>query len=229
MIKSNLIQSLLVFSFLMGTFGIRGVSGSSPEPEPEAEIKDTWEAYPASTYSSMSVELSTPTHQVIEFNTGEQTQKEQKPSQEVREIPQLVLNRNGVLTPGYERTLEVVANNIPVFAPGIRVILTISTQHQDPDRARADGKRIQVWRDEQFIPYTSQTQQGVRLSFSVTFDRHTILDEKPIITPTDYFRYQISVVDLNGNLRQSYTQDYAFLMENHWRVPLPKLLEAEEG
>ena len=229
MIKSNLIQSLLVFSFLMGTFGVRGVSGSSPEPEPEAEIRDTWEAYPASTYSSMSVKLSTPTHQVIEFNTGEQTQKEQKSLQEVREIPQLVLNRNGVLTPGYERTLEVVANNVPVYAPGIRVILTISTQHQDPDRARADGKRIQVWRDEQFIPYTSQTQQGVRLSFSVTFDRHTILDEKPIITPTDYFRYQISVVDLNGNLRQSYTQDYAFLMENHWRVPLPKLLEAEPG
>jgi len=227
--KSNLTRSLLIFFFLMNTFGIRSASGSAPEPEPEAEVKENWEASPASTYSSMSVELSTPTHQVIQFNAGEQIRKEEKPAQEVREIPHLVLKRNGVLTPGYERTLDIVANNVPVYAPGIRVTLTISTQHQDPDQQGKDSNRVQVWREEQFVPYTIQTQQGVRLSFSVTFDRNTILDDKPVTTPTDYFRYQISVIDVNGNLRQSYTQDFAFLMENHWRVPLPKLLETEPG
>ena len=227
---SNLPRSLLVLVFLMGIYGVRNAAGSSaPEPETKTISEEPWVASPASTYSSMSVELSTPTHQVIKFNAGEPTRKTEKPAQEVRDIPHLVLNRNGVLTPGYERTLDIEAYNVPVYAPGIRVILAISTQHQDPDQQEKNGSRIQIWREEQFVPHTDQTQQGVRLTFSVTFDRHTMLDDKPVITPTDYFRYQIFIIDVNGNLRQSYTEDYAFLMENHWRAPLPKLLETEPG
>jgi len=221
--KSVFAQSLLVLFFLLDTIGIRDASGSGPESKPGAESKVSWEASPASTYSEMSVELSTPTHKVIKFNASEPEEML------ASEIPHLVLNRNGILTPGYERTLEITAKNVPVFAPGIFAILTITTQHFDPDHEGRDGNRIQVWRDEQFVPYTSSTQQGVRISFSATFDRYTKLKDGSIPTPTDYFQYQVSIVDMNGSLRQSYTSNNAFLMENHWRVPLPDLREFVPG
>lgn len=220
-------RGLLVLFILLENIGIRNASASAPEPE--IENNASWETSSVSTYSEMSVELSTPTHQVIKFNTPEKSPPIEKPAQEAREIPHLVLKRNGILTPSYERTIEIVVNNVPVFTPGIYVVLTISTQHNDPDLQEKDSKRFQIRREEQFIPHTVSTQQGVRLKFSVTFDRITMLDDKPILTPTDYFQYEISIYDMSGNLRQRHMEDYAFLMENQWRVPLPKLLEAEPG
>jgi hypothetical protein len=225
--KNTLAFGFLILLVLFSSVGVRDVSGSAPEPEPEP--KEAWEAAPASTYSNMSVSLNTPTHQVIKFNIGEDNIRTEKPAQEVSEIPHLVLKRNGVLTPGYERTLEIEAHNVPVYAPGIHAILTITTQHIDPDIEAKQSQKIQIWRESQFIPFTELTQQGVRLNFTVTFDRQTMLDDKPITTPTDYYQYKISIVDMNGNVRQSHTENFAFLMENQWWVPLPDLLESEPG
>ena len=219
--KSILLNSFLVLLFLLNSVGIQDVSGTVTEPETE----QAWEASPASSAGPMSVTLSTPTQKMITFNTDEQASL---PASESREIPHLVLKRNGILTPGYERTLELAANNVPVYAPGIFVELTITTQHKDPD-FEGTGQEIQVWTEKQFVPYTALTQQGVRINFSNTFQRLTELENRLVLTPTDYYKYQISIVDLNGNLRQSYTEDFAFLIENQWRAPLPPLLESEPG
>jgi hypothetical protein len=225
--RSNVLsRSLLVLFYLLNTLGVRVVSSSAPETKPET--RQAWEASPASTYNGMSVTLSTPTHKVIKFDASEETEPAEKPAQENREIPHLVLKRNGVLTPGYERTLEIEVENVPVPAPGIHVGLTITTQHKDPDH-EGKGGVIVVWSEREFVPHTTQTQQGVRVNFSVTFDRFTKLGGTNILTPTDYFQYQVTLTDLNGNLRQSHTERYAFLMENQWRTPLPQLLETEPG
>ena len=223
---NTLARSLIVLLFLLDDFGVQSASASAPEPRQESEQQEAWEAVPASTYSEMSVELSTPTHQVIEFNANESVET---PAAEIEEIPHLVLKRNGVLTPGYERTLEITANNVPVYAPGSYVKLVVNTQHIDSDHEGQRGKKIQVWHEERFVPYTISTQQGVRIHFSTTFNNYTNLGEQTTPTPTDYFQYQISIVDMNENLRQSYTKNYAFLMESQWRVPLPELLEAMPG
>lgn len=219
-------RSLLILFLLLSTLGVRAVSSGAPETKPET--RGAWKASPASTYNGISVELSTPTRKVIRFDASEKIEPAGKPAQETREIPHLVLKRNGVLTPGFERTLEIEVNNVPVYAPGIHVGLTISTQHKDPDH-EGKGETILVWSEKEFVPHTTVTQRGVKLNFSVTFDRLTRLDGTSVPTPTDYFQYQITITDLNGNLRQSHTERFAFLMENQWRVPLPRLLETEPG
>lgn len=225
--RSNVLsRSLLVLFFLLNTLGVRVVSSSAPTSKPET--RQAWEASPASTYEGMSVTLNTPTHKVIKFDAAKETESLEMPAQETREIPHLVLKRNGVLTPGYERTLEIEVDNVTVHAPGIHVGLTITTQHKDPDQ-EGKGGTIVVWSESKFVPHTTLTQQGVRVSFSVTFDRFTTLDGMKVLTPTDYFQYQVTITDLNGKLRQSHTERYAFLMENQWRVPLPRLLETDPG
>jgi hypothetical protein len=226
--RSNVLsRSLLVLFFLLNTLGIRTVASSAPTTKTDS--REAWEASPASTYSGMSVTLNTPTHKVIRFNASEETESAETPAQETQEIPHLVLKRNGVLTPGFERTLEIELSNVPVYAPGIHVNLTISTQHKDPDHEGKDGRSIQVWSEREFVPHTALTQQGVNVNFSVTFDRFMKRDGMSTSTPTDYYQYQVTITDLNGNLRQSHTERFAFLMENQWRVPLPRLLEAEPG
>lgn len=224
--RSNVLtRSLLILLFLLNTFGIRVVSSSTEVAK--SETRESWEVSPASTYSGMSVELSTPTHKVIRFNAAEEAPQVETPAQEVREIPHLVLKRNGVLTPGYERTLEIEVNNVPVHAPGIHVSLAITTQHRDPDHEGREGGTILVWRGGEFVPHTSMTQQGVKVRFPVTFNKTMELGGSSIPTPTDYFQYQITITDMNGNLRQTHMEKYAFLMENQWRAPLSRLLETE--
>jgi hypothetical protein len=63
----------------------------------------------------------------------------------------------------------------------------------------------------------------------VTFDPVTELPHTTIKTPTDYYRYRILVSDPQGNQLKSYMGDYAFLLENQWRVPLPDVLENTPG
>jgi len=222
--KNLFTRSVLVLLFLMDNFGVQGVSGSAPAPELKPGMEET-RISAALTYAAMSIELSTPTHKVIEFDAGDSPEK--TPASTAQEIPQLVLTRNGVLTPPYERTLDIVANNIPISAPGAFVMLTIFTQHQDPDYEGKNGRKVQVWQETRFIPQASQIPSGMRAHFQVTFDRDIQIGDKSTQTPTDYFQYQISIIDSTGVAQYSRTENYAFLMENQWRVPLPKLLEAE--
>jgi len=50
-----------------------------------------------------------------------------------RDIPHLVLHRNGALTNPDERTLIVKVTGIDVPPPGVTVTLSVETQHGDPD------------------------------------------------------------------------------------------------
>src|SRR6266545_2824973 len=58
------------------------------------------------------------------------------PATQVRKIPHLVLNRNGVLTPGFERTLLLSLENLAIPKSGLYIRLIIETQHSDPDLGR---------------------------------------------------------------------------------------------
>src|SRR5689334_3140162 len=58
--------------------------------------------------SDVSVSLKTPINSTISFR------QENDPDSTAREIPHLVLKRNGVLTPGIERTLLISVNHLSI-------------------------------------------------------------------------------------------------------------------
>ncbi|NJC98327.1 MAG: hypothetical protein C3F07_00545 [Anaerolineales bacterium] len=177
---------------------------------------------------ALSVNLSAPTGRTITFN---EQNEEQKPvaAPHKREIPHLVLYRNGVPTPGFERALTISIGNLAVPGTGMYVNLSIETQHGDPNLERTNNVKIKVWEETKYVPFNALTQQGVAVNFNVIFDPVTRLTHKTTKTPTDYYRYRIIVSDPIGNQIQTHTEDYAFLMENQWRVPLPTVLESAPG
>jgi hypothetical protein len=178
--------------------------------------------------SELTVNLSTATGKTIVFQPDEKEIKG-KADPEENAIPHLVLKENGVPTPGFERTLNVSIGNLPVPPSGMYVQLVIETQHGDPDFGRERNVRIRVRKESRFIPIDELTQQGVQVSFSITFDPFTVLPHKTVKTPTDYYRCRILITDAQGKQLQTYVRDFAFLMENQWRVPLPEVLEATSG
>jgi hypothetical protein len=148
------------------------------------------------------------------------------PATQGRKIPHLVLNRNGVLTPGFERTLLLSLENLTVPKSGLYAHLVIETQHSNPDLGRKNTNKIRLWEDTKFIPYSAETQQSVSVDFKIAFQKFIRQEQRSIRTPTDYYSYDLKLLDSRGNILQELHEEYAFLMENQWRVPLPKVLEA---
>lgn len=151
------------------------------------------------------------------------------PEPEGQKIPHLVLNRNGVPTPGFERTIVVSMENIAVPPTGAYAHLVIETQHGDPDLGGGKANRMRVWDETKFIPYSGQPEALASVDFRVAFQRTSGHPQQEFRTPTDYFAYRIRLLDPQGNLLKEHSGDYAFLMENQWRVPLPPVLEAAPG
>ncbi len=149
-----------------------------------------------------------------------------EPATQARKIPHLVLNRNGVLTPGFERTLLLSLANLVVPKSGLYAHLIIETQHSDPDLGRKKTNKIQLWEETKFIPYSVEKQQLASVDFNIAFQDFLNGQKKSIRTPTDYYSYRLILVDPQGNILREISEEYAFLMENQWRVPLPKVLEA---
>lgn len=176
----------------------------------------------------MTVTLKSPTEATITFR-AEHNKEVSAPQAESKEIPHLVLNRNGVPTPGFERTLIVSLENIEVPATGAYAHLVIETQHGDPDLGGGRANRIQVWEDTMFIPYSAGSQELASLDFQVVFQRTLKALQTEVRTPTDYFTYRVLITDTKGIILKEFGDDYAFLMENQWRVPLPDVLEATPG
>jgi hypothetical protein len=176
----------------------------------------------------LTVTLRTATETTITFR-AEHNEEVIAPEPEGQKIPHLVLNRNGVPTPGFERTLIVSLDNIEVPSSGAYAHLTIETQHGDPDLGGGKSNRIKVWDDTRFIPYSGESDQLTSVDFRVDFQRTFKHLQKELRTPTDYFSYRIRLLDAKGNLLKEFRDEYAFLMENQWRVPLPKVLEATPG
>jgi len=149
------------------------------------------------------------------------------------DLPHLVLYRNGALTPADERTLVVAVAGIEVPATGVTVTLQIETQHQDPDFAGEAAPRFYVWQALQrldrkwYAPNRDETAVFVH-KFGTTVPA----GRGSIATPTDYFRYEVTVTDADHpSTHPLYiqSQEYAFLMENQWVAQLPEVREQAPG
>jgi hypothetical protein len=216
-----LLNLILIVSLLQGNLSSPAQSPIEPAPEPRA-------AQLAAEPRPMTVTLRSPTEATITFR-AEHSKEVSAPQAEGKEIPHLVLNRNGVPTPGFERTLIVSLENIEVPPTGAYAKLIIETQHGDPDLGGSRTNRIQVWEDTMFIPYSAGAQELASLDFQVVFQRTLDTLQTKFRTPTDYFTYRVQITDTKGNVLKEFSDDYAFLMENQWRVPLPDVLEATPG
>jgi len=147
---------------------------------------------------------------------------------EKRMLQHLVLKRNGALTPGYERTLVLPLSGLSIPPSAAKVIVTVETQHGDPDLGGGEGNRIIVWQQAIGLPSGEQPDRS-SLELAIRFEEYTNFQGVQIPTPTDYFRTHLRAVDLAGNMVYDSVTDYAFLMENQWEWPLPHLDEATRG
>ena len=219
-----LLISLLIM--LLFQSSLQPVIALGEQDAPRKEMASEVET--AARGSQLTVQLSAATEKTIVFNS-EKPEAQEKAKSADNEIPHLVLKRNGVLTPGFERTLQVLVEDLVVPPSGLYIQLMIETQHGDPDMTRKRNARIRVWKETRFISSDAPAKQGIEVEFNVTFDPVTELQHETIKTPTDYYRCRIIVSDTRGNRLQTYVNDYAFLMENQWRAPLPEVLEATPG
>jgi len=216
-------RTILFLNKLFLTFAILGSTGN-PTATTAAKAMSQRDQV-NSVLPSLKVTLKAINNATILFK-AENGKEGTAPSTQGRKIPHLVLNRNGVLTPGFERTLLLSLENLTVPKSGLYIRLSIETQHSDPDLGRKNTNRIQLWKETRFIPYSAQHQQLVSADFNVAFQGFLKRQQKSFQTPTDYYSYQITLLDSQGNILQEIREEYAFLMENQWRVPLPKVLEA---
>jgi hypothetical protein len=175
--------------------------------------------------SGLTVTLKAATNATILFKAKNGKEVSTSTSQG-RKIPHLVLNRSGVLTPSFERTLLLSIANLVVPKSGLYAHLIIETQHNDPDLGRKKANKFQLWEEIKFIPYSAEKQQLVSVDFNIAFQGFLNGQKKSIRTPTDYYGYRLTLADPQGNILREISEEYAFLMENQWRVPLPKVLEA---
>jgi hypothetical protein len=177
----------------------------------------------------LAIGLSTATKKTIRFKAEMQEEAVVRPAPKDTEILHLVLNRNGVPTPAFERTLIISVDGLAIPESGAYVQLVIETQHGDPDLDRKNKSRIRVRKESTFVPYSALQPNGPAIELRITFDPTLKLPDQTIRTPTDYYRYRIAVSDAQGNQLESHTEEYAFLLENQWRVPLPSVLEDTPG
>jgi hypothetical protein len=145
------------------------------------------------------------------------------------DVPYLVLYRNGVLSDPSERTLIVEVRGLVVPPGGVTVTLTVETQHGDPDLDTGSSPRIPVWRESHSIANTTAvTQMGMTAVLRHEFGATVLSDAGALRTPTDYFRYEATVTaasDPGAQPLHSLSQEFAFLMESQWIVPLPPVQE----
>lgn len=221
-------RTLLFVNNLILILAILQSNGNSPTRKTASPAAEQLAAEVIPDSRKLTVTLETATESTIAFR-AEHREEVTASEPEGQKIPHMVLNRNGVPTPGFERTLIVSLDNIAVPPSGAYARLTIETQHGDPDLGGGRENRIQVWDDTRFIPYSGESDQLTSVDFQIVFQRTFKHLQKEFRTPTDYFNYHIQLRDTRGNILKEISDEYAFLMENQWRVPLPKVLEATPG
>jgi hypothetical protein len=217
LILSNMIMVVAITS--QSSFGAAHVSDTVHTAIPETRSVQTLDHS-----LDVGISLRTPTDSTITFKPDEDIRENDPPT---RRIPHLVLKRNGVLTPGFERTLLVSVNHLSIPGAGLFLDLTIETQHGDPDLDGEKSKKIEIWHETRFVPYSSEPVQAV--DFKIIFNQAAQREGRTIQTPTDYYAYRLSLINAQGEKLQEINGDYAFLLENQWRVPFPKVLEDSPG
>ena len=124
-----------------------------------------------------------------------------------KHIPYLVLYRNAQLTASQERTLNITLSGIEIPPQGIDVRLSVESQHSDPDLGADDNNTIIVWEEERWIDSSEGMQSGAAIVFSTEFAGITPSGNGPVPTPTDYFKYQLTVTDTNNALMHTFEED----------------------
>jgi hypothetical protein len=219
LILNNFLMALVIMS--ESSFGAANVSNTA-----STAMTETGSVQILDNSLDVDVSLRTPTDSTITFRSERKLQ-ENYPDPTTWKIPHLVLKRNGVLTPGFERTLLVSVNHLSIPRSGLFLDLTIETQHDDPNLGPGESNKIEIWHEIQFVPYSGDQVQSV--DFTITFNQAAPPEETTIQTPTDYYAYRLSLINAQGEKLQEINGDYAFLLENQWMVPLPKVLEDSPG
>jgi hypothetical protein len=212
-----LINNLFLIFSLLGSSGIPG-NARAGESIPAAS--------PSLTAMSVSLEAATGATILFKAENGGEANA---PQEKAQKIPYLVLNRNGVPTPNFERTLHISLDNLQIPSSGLYASLEIETQHSDPDVSDKNTQKIRVWNEKRFVSPSSDSQTHPLIDFTLIFQRMFDDQGKKIRTPTDYYSCRLTLWDSKGRLLRTIEQPYAFLLENQWRVPLPKVLEATPG
>ncbi len=140
------------------------------------------------------------------------------------DLPHLVLYRNGALTHPDERTLILTVSDLVLPPSGVTVTLTLETYHGDPDLGGALENRITVWRASKWLGSSPDLDgTGGTVVFEHEFGATVMSGTQRVATPTDYFRIDLTIADeglsASGPV-YTYSEDYAFLMENEWIASL---------
>lgn len=224
--KIKRIKYLFVFAIVLVTLLIHFISASNVLNQVRGSKHQT------SPVSKPVITLHAASGAAIEFKPRNGKTIEEAPSQSLN-LPHLVLFRNSELTHPDERTLLVAVSRIEVPPPGVTVTLTIETQHGDPDQGGIEGSRFSVLHTLKWISNTEDiTQMDVTVTFVHEFNAWVLSDQNSIPTPTDYFRYDILVMDNDhtiANPLHTFSDEYAFLMENQWVAQLPEVNEEKPG
>lgn len=188
------------------------------------------------TLSAPAITLWAATGATVEFKTQNGMTVDGVPP-ETRDVPNLVLNRNGALTNPVERTVVVEVTGIEVPPPGITLTLSVETQHGDPDVEGDSPARIQLWRASRWIANsTGAIQPDITTVFRHEFTAtvrprvgpHTGAVRGAVATPTDYLRYDL-IVSAGRGASRTFSRNHALLLENQWIVALPKVQESSPG
>lgn len=224
-------RTILAFNNLVLLLAITQSSGAIGV-RPNLPSRPALEAHPSEaveSLSNLSVSLNTPTEATITFKSQNEAKVNATGNTSERQIPHLVLDRNGVPTPSFERTLLVSLDHLAVPKSGLYARLVLETQHPDPDLPKNKLRKIQVWDETRFVAYSSAPEQSTSLDFTITFPQSIDHQNRSIQTPTDYYSYSITLFDSHGNNLREIHEEYGFLLENQWRIPLPHVLEATPG
>jgi hypothetical protein len=222
-------RTALILNSLFLVLTIIGSSCSPVQIKPPLDkVTDPKNEDLISAQANIKIALKSSTGATLLFK-AENGQDADTPGDEGRQIPYLVLNRNGVTTPMIERMVRISVQDLQVPPSGLFVKLEIATQHMDPELDRGNTDKIRFWEEKRYLRYSPDTQGRQTADFLVVFRRIFTYHGRAILTPTDYYSYRVSILDSRGNLLLRVEQPYAFLLENQWRVPLPKVKEATPG
>ena len=106
--------------------------GFGPFPWQLAAVEAESRASLPKGYPAPAVTVRAASQATIRFRT-QNGEREGGVPPETRDLPHLVLQRNGALTDPKERTLLVEVTGIDVPPAGVTVTLSVETQHGDPD------------------------------------------------------------------------------------------------
>ena len=226
----SVIAGLFTITLFVSTGGHLAASDPANDTVPPLmpESRSSWPAPQAATVPTVA--LLAASGATIPFTTQNGETVDDVPPRTL-DLPYLVLYRNHSLTDPVERTLIAEVTGIQGPPEGVTVTLEISTQHGNPDGHSGEG--ISVWRDSQRIAgSTVSTPISATVVFTHEFNPTALSGGEMIKTPTDYFRYDITVVDSGHSTADPWHaigEDHAFLMENQEVVRIPEVREGSEG